>query len=233
MRPERWRPAVIHRRDRRVSEMGISRDKVHKRRASGGKQTPWRKKRKFELGRPPAFTKLGTKRIHTVRCRGGNLKYRALRLESGNFSWGSEAVTRKTRILLVVYNASNNEFVRTNTLVKNSIVQIDATPFRQYYEQHYGVSLIKKKKASGKDAEGVAETKQSRHVKAIIKHRQEGRTLDQRIEEQFNTGRLYACISSRPGQSGRADGYLLEGKELDFYVRKLQKRKEKKEKGPA
>lgn len=56
------------------------------------------------------------------------------------------AITRKSRILSVVYNASNNEFVRTNTLVKNSIVQIDATPFRQWYEQHYGLTLVKKKK---------------------------------------------------------------------------------------
>ena len=85
----------------------------------------------FELGRPPAMTKIGPKRIHTVRCMGGNQKFRALRLETGNFSWGSEAVTRKARILGVVYNASNNELVRTNTLVKNCIIQIDATPFRQ------------------------------------------------------------------------------------------------------
>lgn len=34
------------------------------------------------------------------------------------------------------YNASNNELVRTNTLVKGSIIQIDATPFRQWYETH-------------------------------------------------------------------------------------------------
>lgn len=33
---------------------------------------------------------LGPKRIHTVRVRGGNKKYRALRLDVGNFSWGSE-----------------------------------------------------------------------------------------------------------------------------------------------
>jgi small subunit ribosomal protein S8e len=36
------------------------------------------------------MTKLGAKRIHLVRGRGGNTKYRALRLETGNFSWGSE-----------------------------------------------------------------------------------------------------------------------------------------------
>ena len=31
----------------------------------------------------------------------------------------------------------------------------------------------------------------------------------------MESGRLYAVISSRPGQSGRADGYILEGKELE------------------
>lgn len=36
------------------------------------------------------FPQLGPKRIHTVRVRGGNKKYRALRLDVGNFSWGSE-----------------------------------------------------------------------------------------------------------------------------------------------
>ena len=41
-----------------------------------------------------------------------------------------------TLIVLQVYNASNNELVRTNTLVKGAIIQIDATPFRQWYEAH-------------------------------------------------------------------------------------------------
>ena len=40
----------------------------------------------------------------------------------------------------------------------------------------------------------------------------------------MNKGRLYACITSRPGQVGKADGYLLEGKELEFYVKKLEKK---------
>ena len=77
--------------------MGISRDHLHKRRATGGKRAPIRNKRKFELGRPAAMTKLGQQRIHTLRVRGGNKKYRALRLDTGNFSWGSESITRKTR----------------------------------------------------------------------------------------------------------------------------------------
>lgn len=39
------------------------------------------------------MTAIGEKRIHIVRGRGGNLKYRALRLETGNFSWGSEGAS--------------------------------------------------------------------------------------------------------------------------------------------
>jgi len=93
------------------------------------------------LGRQAANTKLGAKRIHEVRTRGGNRKFRAMRLDAGNFSWGSEAISRKTRIVAVVYNSSNNELVRTGTLVKNAIVQIDATPFRQWYEAHYATPI--------------------------------------------------------------------------------------------
>merc|ERR1719466_581666 len=80
-------------------------DSQHKRRATGGRVKPLTKKRKHCLGRPTAHTKLGQKSIHTVRCRGGNLKHRAMRLDAGNYSWGSESVSRKTRILDVMYNA--------------------------------------------------------------------------------------------------------------------------------
>jgi hypothetical protein len=42
--------------------------------------------------------------------------------------------------------------------------------------------------------------------------------IDPLLESQFAAGRLYAAISSRPGQSGRADGYILEGKELEVNI---------------
>merc|ERR1712154_689591 len=116
------------------SKMGISRDKWHKRRKTGGRMAQLRKKRKFELGRPPAMTKLGSKRIHTVRTMGGNKKYEA-----------------------------------------------------------------RKKTAK----------------------------VEGPLEEQFSAGRVLAKIASRPGKHGRADGYILEGKELDFYLRKVKSRKGK------
>ena len=82
------------------------------------------------------------------------MKYRAIRLDHGNFSWGSEGrigdfefvhsfphffflqvhvlifyfdyivCSRKVRVVDVVYNATSNELVRTKTLVKGAIIQV-------------------------------------------------------------------------------------------------------------
>jgi len=182
-----------------------------------------KKKRQFELGRLPANTKLAAPRIRPVRCRGGNLKFRALRIDTGNFSWGSENLTRKTKIIDVVYNATNNELVRTKTVVKNAIVAIDANPFRLWYFGKYDVELNAKKVEETDKLR--AETKQSGHVKAKIRANAKNRVIDPKVADQFKSGRLLACISSRPGQSGRADGYILEGKELEFYQKKMDKKR--------
>jgi len=248
------------------------------------------------MARPTALTKLGTKRIHIVRTRGGNQKFRALRMETGNFAWSSETTTRKTRIVDVVYNASSNELVRTKTLVKGAIIQIDATPFRQWFEAHYGVALGRKKvskdakkdagkkdagkkdakkdagkkdagkkdagkkdagkkdagkkdvakkdakkdagkkeskkgkvtKAKERKEEDPLSKKRSHRVKRKMLKRAPASKIDQQLIDQFLTGRLFARISSRPGQSGRCDGYVLEGQELAFYLRKLKAKKEGK-----
>ena len=203
--------------------MSISRNSRHKRRATGGRMPIHKKKRKFEMGRVPTMTKLGAKKIINVRGRGNNVKRRALRNDQGNFSWGSEAMAAKTRVLDTVYNATNNELVRTKTLVKNTVVLIDANPFRQWYLKKYDVELNKKKiEESNKAREA---TKQSGSVKRKLEARQKDRVLDQKVADQFNSGRLYAVISSRPGQSGRVDGYILEGKELEFYLKKMERKK--------
>ncbi|CAH6719489.1 40S ribosomal protein S8-B [[Candida] jaroonii] len=198
--------------------MGISRDSRHKRAATGAKRAQFRKKRKFELGRQASSTRLGPKRIHSVRTRGGNQKFRAIRIEGGNFSWASEGVSRKTRIARVVYHPSNNELVRTNTLTKAAIVQVDATPFRQWYENHYGQTLGKK----SKDEEKVSK---SRKVERKLASRASSANVETGVDSQFGSGRLLAAISSRPGQSGRCDGYILEGEELAFYQRRMTAKK--------
>mmetsp|Transcript_16146 Transcript_16146/g.32937 ORF Transcript_16146/g.32937 Transcript_16146/m.32937 type:complete len:202 (+) Transcript_16146:61-666(+) len=201
--------------------MGICRDSRHKRRETGGRRQSIHKKRKFEMGRQPAMTKIGTKKIQVVRGRGGNSKFRAQRLETGNFSWGTEVCTRKVRILDVNYNASNNELVRTKTLVKGAIILVDAHPFKDWYESHYG-RPIGLKKGAKPDAE--EKPKVSDHVTRKIAARQKQPKIEQALDDQFVSGRLFAKITSRPGQSGRCDGYILEGKELDFYKKQMAKK---------
>ena len=103
------------------------------------------------------------------------------------------------------------------------------------------------KKGATKEAaaEGDEEKKQSNHVQRKLEERKKGgffpsvsqmrlspllwtdAKIDPLLESQFAAGRLYAAISSRPGQSGRADGYILEGKELEFYLRKIRTGKQK------
>ncbi|PPR96633.1 hypothetical protein GOBAR_AA24029 [Gossypium barbadense] len=266
--------------------MGISRDSMHKRRATGGKKKAWRKKRKYELGRQPANTKLSSnKTVRRIRVRGGNVKWRALRLDTGNYSWGSEA-NLNTKIRLkkghferlnlhyhrhtcdrqsdrLLHLVLEYQFLQLVTILcsfcgENKLTGItfslgfpaatesdvgvdglppgalsdDAAPFKQWYLQHYGVDIGRKKKTAakkeGEEGEtGTEEVKKSNHVLRKLEKRQQNRKLDPHIEDQFASGRLLACISSRPGQCGRADGYILEGKELEFYMKKIQRKKGK------
>jgi len=339
-------------------------------------------KRRFELGRQPAMTKLGERRVHRLRAHGGFMKYRALKLDHGNYAWPGEAITRKCRILDVVYNATNKEFVRTKTLVKGAIVQVDATPFKNWYQKHYGVTIGKatsyakeqkqkklktrrEKDEADRKAKKVAESKARKEAKRAAaaraaqkvtrkgknvkgadkkmkgsvggkkgaadkkgaekkvapkkgekkevkkeetavekketgkkapvkkegekkgdkmqvekkagdkkaekktatkkegeattekkgkkstekgkkkkskkggKHHPSGaqtkrwrlrnatRILEAALAEQFEKGRLYAKISTSPGQGGTADGYILEGDELAFYVKRMAQKKKK------
>ena len=113
------------------------------------------------------------------------MKYRAIRLETGSFSWGSEVCSRRTKVVDVVYNSSNNELVRTKTLVKGCIVQVDATPFRQWYEERYGIHLGKTKK--GEEAKKV---KKSKHAtKKVARRNKSMEPLPAALTEQFMSGK--------------------------------------------
>ena len=101
-----------------------------------------------------------------------------------------------------MYNASNNELVRTNTIVKGCIVSIDATPFKAWFEKHYACK-----------------------IGAKLQKRQASIVEQKEVIEQLASGKLLARISSRPGQSGRADGYILEDEELAFYHKKINQKK--------
>eukprot|EP01084_Bolivina_argentea_P073206 132845_1 len=217
--------------------MGIVRSRLHKRKVSGGKTKIHRKRMKSELGRLPGNTKLGARRVSAVRVRGGNTKLRGLRLDTGNFAWGTEAIAQRARILDVVYNATSNELVRTKTLVKNCIISVDAAPFKLWYAKHYGLDLdVKNKKKATRAVVTKKRKMKKEHAKYDINKaspllkrkwafRQKNHKIEKTVEDQLKLGRLLCRLTSRPGQSGRADGAVLEGAELQFYMKKLEKKK--------
>merc|ERR1711874_290710 len=216
----------------KTTSMGISRDSRHKRRLTGGRMPIHKKKRKFESGKPAANTKLAEKRIRLVRSRGGNFKKRALRLNRGNFMWQSEGVTKTSKIVNVVYNPVSNELVRTNTLTKGTICYVDGTPFNAYIHGHYfakyGVTKDDKvnwnweTKEENKDFKVEKGTKDAQQ---IAKGRRINNKVEKALQDQLSKGSCLVKITSRPGQSGRADGVILEGKELEFYLKKLPKKR--------
>lgn len=124
-------------------------------------------------------------------------------------------------MIVVAFHPSNNELVRTNTLTRAAVVQIDAAPFRQWYEAHYGQNIGRRRQKKEDAAEDV---KKSKGVEAKMAERfKKAGKVEPAIERQFEAGRLYAVVASRPGQSGRCDGYILEGEELAFYQRAIRR----------
>ena len=182
------------------------------------------KKRAYEKGRPNAQTKIGEKRIRKVRVRGGNFKFRALRLNTGNFVWQSEGFVSKTKIMSVAYHPSDLEFVRTNTLVKRSIIRIDSHPFKNYIiKQYFSDKNGENDNSKGIDID-IQNWTSDKMNKTSLERLRNRNPMDPKLLEQINKGIVLACVTSRPGQSGRCDAYLLEGKELEFYQKKISKK---------
>lgn len=43
---------------------------------------------------------------------------------------------------------------------------------------------------------------------------------------QLNSGDLYGVITTRPGQVGQINGYILQGPELEFYQEKFKRKRQ-------
>ncbi|KAI5171364.1 small subunit ribosomal protein S8e [Nematocida sp. LUAm3] len=115
--------------------MGLTRTGKHKKLNTGGKRAGRMIKKLHSIARQSSNTKIGETKVKRLRVRGGNYKMRALRLNSGSFTLRTHSISFKTAIQQVVYHASNNELVRTNTLTKGCVVKIDPTPFSQAIEE--------------------------------------------------------------------------------------------------
>ena len=93
---------------------------------SGGKKRRHRKKRKYELGRPPTETRVSDRDVRKiVRVCGGNIKIRIRAVAYANIVVPSENKAVKAKILGVVESPANPEYARRGIITKGSLIRTD------------------------------------------------------------------------------------------------------------
>jgi len=98
-----------------------------RRRMSGGRVGKKRDKRKSELGRDPALTKVSAyQKIKKIRAHGGNTKNRVLHALYANVLDPKTKKAQKAKILTEKSNPANRNFARGNILTKGAIIETEA-----------------------------------------------------------------------------------------------------------
>ncbi len=97
---------------------------------SGGRAKMNRGKKKCELGREAAETKIGDRKIRRIRTQGGNEKIRLSTDSKINVMNPSTKKTETADILNVVENLANPNFVRRNIITKGALVETSAGKVR-------------------------------------------------------------------------------------------------------
>src|SRR5438132_8467490 len=83
-----------------------------KRKPTGGRYRPFRKKRRREIGREQQYAFIGAQRLKLYRTKGANRKVRVLKAEFANVLDRRTAVTKKVKIVTAVR--------RSNTLANSA-----------------------------------------------------------------------------------------------------------------
>ena len=91
---------------------------------SGARRVANRGKRKSELGRESAETKLGEKNLRKIRTRGGNEKHRLAGDNQINVI-DADGKAHTVEILNVIENRANPNYVRRNIITKGAIVETE------------------------------------------------------------------------------------------------------------
>jgi len=96
-----------------------------RRKQTGARYKSARKKRQFELGREPSFTKLGKQRKQVIRVMGGNQKLRLLSTDYANLLDPKTKKYVKAKIKTITDNPANRHFIRRNIMTKGSVIDTD------------------------------------------------------------------------------------------------------------
>ncbi|XP_032233325.2 40S ribosomal protein S8-B [Nematostella vectensis] len=147
--------------------------------------------------RRPADTRINQElpeKIKERKAYGGHTKIKALRVNKGVYTLKSQGVEVEAPILSVMHSFANKEHIERNVIVKGSIVQVDNKPFEDWFQEYQQINDNSALENKG----------------------------DTNSYSWLKTAPIYAKVTSRPGQEGDCNGYILEGEELNSLIRELQ-----------
>jgi len=95
------------------------------RKSTGGRLVLARSKRRFEVSREKIYTKLGTESLRQYRGMGGNYKTGMLYAEFANVVDKKTNQTKKAKILNVIANPSDPNYVQRNIVNKGAKISTE------------------------------------------------------------------------------------------------------------
>ena len=104
--------------------MAISQSRP-RRKQTGARYVAYRKKKQYELGREPSFTKLSKKRIRVLRVMGANRKLRLLSADTANLFDPKSKSFKQVKIKTITDNPANRHFIRRNIMTKGSVIDTE------------------------------------------------------------------------------------------------------------
>jgi small subunit ribosomal protein S8e len=96
-----------------------------RRKPTGGRLRPIRKKRRFEIGRELQIATIGTGTVKRYRVRGGNPKLRILTTQTINVFDPATKKMQPAKIVTVRENPANPNYVQRNIITKGAILETD------------------------------------------------------------------------------------------------------------
>lgn len=96
-----------------------------RRKPTGGRLRPIRKKRRNEISRELQHATVGAGTVKRYRVRGGNVKMRILTTESINVYDPATKSMKVAKIVTVRQNPANPNFVQRNVITRGAILETD------------------------------------------------------------------------------------------------------------
>ena len=96
-----------------------------RRKPTGGRLRPLRKKRRFEIAREAQLATVGAGKVKAYRVRGANPKYRILTAATVNVYDPATKKTAVAKIVTVRENPANPNYVQRNVITKGAILETE------------------------------------------------------------------------------------------------------------